>query len=177
MPLKTNELAELRRQLASRNKYNPGVCIGIELAASFESCSLKPYYATKHEESKGIATLGIGMVYRPDNSQVKITDSPISLQEAVSLFLDIVDQRLKWLRSKITAASTTDEQLGALLSFVYQAGYGNTQKSQLLAKHNAGKYKEASQEFLSSTWTSQGGVVLPGLVKRRTEEKSLYETV
>jgi hypothetical protein len=174
MPLKTNELAELRKQIASRGKYNPGVSIGIELAASFESFSSAPYYATKHEESKGIATIGIGQCFHVNGTPVSFSDKPVSLSQGVSDFLDVIDQRLKFIRSKVTS-STTDEQLGALLSFCYQAGYGNFQKSQLLAFHNQSEHNKASEEFLSKTWTSQNKVELPGLVKRRKEEKALYD--
>jgi len=37
---------------------------------------------------------------------------------------------------------------------------------------NRGEFEEAADEFLK--WTKAGGRVLPGLVKRRNDERALY---
>jgi lysozyme len=39
-------------------------------------------------------------------------------------------------------------------------------------KHNRGDYEGAAEAFMM--WTKGGGRVLPGLVKRRIDEKNLY---
>lgn len=39
-------------------------------------------------------------------------------------------------------------------------------------KTNRGDFDEAANEFLK--WTKAGGRVLPGLVKRRNDERALY---
>jgi lysozyme len=39
-------------------------------------------------------------------------------------------------------------------------------------KTNRGDYEEAADAFLK--WTKAGGRVLPGLVKRRNDERALY---
>jgi len=39
-------------------------------------------------------------------------------------------------------------------------------------RHNRGDYAAAAEAFL--VWTKAGGRVLPGLVRRRQDEKELY---
>lgn len=67
-----------------------------------------------------------------------------------------------------------DNQLSALSSFVYNLGIGNFQSSTLLKKLNAGDYKGASDEF--PKWNKAGGKILAGLVARRAEEKTMFDT-
>jgi len=60
----------------------------------------------------------------------------------------------------------------ALVSFAFNAGLGNLQRSQIRIKANRGEW-EASADALMD-WTKGGGRVLPGLVKRRTAERKLF---
>jgi lysozyme len=60
----------------------------------------------------------------------------------------------------------------SLVSFAFNVGLGNLQRSSLRMKTNRGDFEEAAEEFLK--WTKAGGRVLPGLVKRRRDERSLY---
>ena len=69
-------------------------------------------------------------------------------------------------------ARTTQGQWDALVSFCYNAGPGNLNKSSMLRLHKQGQYKAAADAFLN--WTKGGGKVLPGLVRRRKAERALY---
>lgn len=60
----------------------------------------------------------------------------------------------------------------ALVSFSFNVGLGNLQRSGLRMKTNRGEFEDAAEEFLK--WTKAGGRVLPGLVKRRQDERALY---
>jgi lysozyme len=60
----------------------------------------------------------------------------------------------------------------SLVSFAFNVGLGNLQRSGLRMKTNRGEYEDAADEFLK--WTKAGGKVLPGLVKRRNDERALY---
>jgi len=60
----------------------------------------------------------------------------------------------------------------ALVSFSFNVGLGNFQRSTMRMKINRGELEEAADEFLK--WTKSGGRVLPGLVKRRNDERALY---
>lgn len=69
-------------------------------------------------------------------------------------------------------ARTTQGQWDALVSFCYNAGPANLNKSSMLRLHKQGQYKAAADAFLN--WTKGGGRVLPGLVRRRKAERALY---
>jgi len=60
----------------------------------------------------------------------------------------------------------------ALVSFSFNVGLGNLQRSSLRMKTNRGEYEEAADEFMK--WTKAGGKVLKGLVNRRNDERALY---
>jgi lysozyme len=51
-------------------------------------------------------------------------------------------------------------------------GLGNLQRSGLRMKTNRGDFEEAAEEFMK--WTKAAGKVLPGLVKRRKDERAMY---
>lgn len=68
----------------------------------------------------------------------------------------------------------TQEEFDALVSFTYNLGAGNLQDSTLRKKINQKDYLGAADEFLA--WNKAGGKVLPGLVKRRSQEKQLFLT-
>lgn len=71
-------------------------------------------------------------------------------------------------------APLNENQLGALVSFVFNLGEGAFAGSTLLKKVNAKDWAGASKEF--GKWTKAGRPkkVLPGLVKRRAAEASLF---
>jgi lysozyme len=60
----------------------------------------------------------------------------------------------------------------ALVSFAFNVGLGNLQRSSIRMRHNRGDYEGASEAFMM--WTKAGGKELPGLVKRRKDERALY---
>lgn len=70
--------------------------------------------------------------------------------------------------------SSADHQshFDALVSFSLNVGLGALQSSTLRMKYNRGDYAGAADEFLK--WVRGGGRVLPGLVKRRSDERSLF---
>lgn len=70
------------------------------------------------------------------------------------------------------APSTTQGQFDALVSFAFNLGAGNLEKSTLLRKHNAGDFAGAADEF--GKWTLAAGKQMPGLVRRRADEAAIY---
>jgi len=70
------------------------------------------------------------------------------------------------------APKATDNQFAALVSFAYNLGEGNLEKSTLLKKHNAGDYAGAAKEF--PRWNRANGKVMRGLTRRREAERALY---
>jgi lysozyme len=60
----------------------------------------------------------------------------------------------------------------ALVSFAFNAGLGNLQRSTIRMRANRGDWEGAAAAF--RMWTKGGGKVLPGLVKRREAEIALF---
>ena len=76
---------------------------------------------------------------------------------------------------KLVTVDITREQFGALASFTFNVGKANFEKSLLLKLLNGGDFKGAGQQF--GRWTKSKGVVLNGLVTRRSCEAAMFEGV
>lgn len=63
-------------------------------------------------------------------------------------------------------------EFDALVSLVYNVGPTEFQSSHMLQKLNAGDVAGAAEEFIG--WDHSNGVVLPGLTKRRAQERTLF---
>jgi lysozyme len=72
----------------------------------------------------------------------------------------------------VASAALNDNQYGALTSFTFNLGLANLRASTLLAELNSGNFSGAADQFLN--WCHANGCVLPGLLKRRTAERSLF---
>lgn len=65
-----------------------------------------------------------------------------------------------------------DRQFSAMVSLAYNVGIGNLHISSVLRYHNEGNYAAAADAFL--LWDKAAGRVLPGLVRRRHQEREMY---
>jgi GH24 family phage-related lysozyme (muramidase) len=72
----------------------------------------------------------------------------------------------------IGPAPTSQRQFDALVSFHYNTGA--IARATLTAKHVAGDFAGAAQEF--ARWNRAGGKVMKGLVRRRDAEAALYRS-
>lgn len=92
------------------------------------------------------------------------------------------EQAMEWLREDIQEAERaierlvtvelTDEQHAALVSFVFNLGAGNFERSTLLKMVNARNFDGASREF--PRWNRAAGRVMAGLTKRRHAEAAMF---
>ncbi len=73
---------------------------------------------------------------------------------------------------RLCGSNLSPGQLGALTSFAFNAGLGSLQRSTIRQKHLRGDFEGAAEAFMA--WTKAGGKELPGLVKRRKDERALY---
>ncbi len=135
---------------------------GLELIKKFEGCKLKSYLCPA-----GVPTIGYGHTYG-----VKL-DRTISIQEA-EVLLDHDYQEAEDDVLEVVTVPLTDNQLGALTSFVFNLGKGNFGSSTLLKKINKGDFTGAANEF--DRWIFSKGVKLNGLIARRAAEKELFLT-
>jgi lysozyme len=101
----------------------------------------------------------------PPNSKIINKDTAEAYLDF--LILDVSNSIKKELKVQIT-----NNQLEALISFVFNLGIGSLKKSTLLKLINSQKFNEASKEFLK--WNKAGGIELKGLTIRRQEEMNLF---
>jgi lysozyme len=139
---------------------------GADLIKSFEGCKLTAYVC-----SAGHNTIGYGNTFYENGDKVKPGDK-ITKERAESLF-DLIsdsfaDKVVPLIKSKIN-----ENQFGALVSFAYNAGVGNLQKSTLLKKVNANPNDPSIRDQFM-LWNKAGGKVLAGLTRRRKAEADLY---
>lgn len=146
----------------------------IEMIKHHEGVRYTPYRCPAR-----LWTVGVGHVIDPLHARVPFADRlslDLSPEWNRRLSVDEVDEILAKDLARFEAGvdrlcpKTTPGQRGALVSFAFNVGLGNLQRSGLRMKHNRGE--DVEPEFLK--WTKAGGKVLPGLVKRRKDELALY---
>ena len=135
---------------------------GVDLIKHFEGCRLEAYVCPA-----GKLTIGYGTT-RGVTSGMKITEA--IAEKFLKEDLEKFGLQLNTLRLHLT-----DNQFSALVSFIYNVGFGNFSNSTLRKKvqtnHNDPVIRN---EFLR--WNKGGGKVLPGLIARRQAESDLYFT-
>ena len=130
-----------------------------------------------------IWSVGVGHVIDPSHIAVKYEERrnlPIPDGWDRSLTMDEVDAILAQDLAKFErgvarlcpAALGNQGIFDALVSFSFNVGLGNLQRSGLRMKTNRGDFQDAAEEFMK--WTKAAGKVLPGLVKRRKDERAMY---
>lgn len=139
---------------------------GCELIQKFEGCELKAYKC-----SAGVWTIGWGNTMYENGISVKEGDS-ISHNRAIELFSMIASKFASGVTKRIKQ-QVTQNQFDALVSFAYNCGFGNLDKSTLLKKVNTNPNDDSIRdEFMK--WNKGGGKVLAGLTRRRKAEADLY---
>jgi len=137
-----------------------------DLIKSFEGCKLKAYQCSAKKW-----TIGFGNTYYEDGSPV-LPGHAITQEKAEDMF-ELIANEFAAKVAKLVTSNVTDNQFGALVSFAYNCGAVNLQKSTLLKKVNANHNDSSIKaEFLK--WNKAGGKVLAGLTRRREAESNLY---
>lgn len=134
---------------------------GLAILKHYEDCQLQSYLCPSHRW-----TCGWG------ETEGVTKDTKWTQREA--------DERLEASLRKREAAierlvkvPLTENQHGALVSFVYNIGIAAFANSTLLRKLNAGDYAGASSEF--RRWDRSGAKILRGLTRRRIAERDLFD--
>jgi len=128
-------------------------------------------------------TVGVGHVIDPSHAAVKYEerrtlpipegwDRSLSMGEVDVILAQDLGRFERGVARLCPAAVGHQGRFDALVSFAFNVGLGNLQRSSLRMKTNRGEFEEAADEFMK--WTKAGGRVLPGLVKRRQDERALY---
>lgn len=127
-------------------------------------------------------TVGVGHVLYPEqaklpmsermNFQLRPEHSRTFSKEEVDGLLREDLARFVGGVSRLCPRGLTQPRLDALVSFAFNVGLGNLQRSTIRQRHNRLDFDNAAAGFMK--WTKAGGKVLAGLVKRRNDERLLY---
>jgi len=128
-------------------------------------------------------TVGVGHVIDPTHIAVKFDerrnlpipegwDRQLTMGEVDALLAQDLARFERGVARLCPSAVNHQGQFDALVSFAFNVGLGNLQRSSLRMKHNRGDFDEAADEFMK--WSKAGGKVLKGLVNRRLDEQRLY---
>jgi len=149
----------------------------IEMVKHDEGVRLRPYRCPAL-----LWTVGVGHVIDPAHIGVKFEDRknlPIPEGWDRTLTMAEVDdilakdlERFERGVERLCPTGLTQPRFDALVSFSFNVGLGNLQRSTLRMRHNRGDYEGAADAFMM--WTKAGGRELPGLVRRRKSERNLY---
>lgn len=146
-----------------------------ELIKKFEADDINKYLDA-YIDPVGIPTIGYGSTYNYDaKRKVQLGDS-ITVQKAVEWLRKETKAIVPQIKS-LVKVPINQNQLDSLTSFVYNVGIGNFKNSTLLRLLNSGapKTEVAAQFDRWNKGTVNGQkVVLPGLTRRRNEEKALF---
>lgn len=149
----------------------------ITMIKHHEGVRFKPYRCPAH-----LWTIGVGHVLYPEQGKLPVAerlkfplkpeDFRVFSKEEVDRILEKDLQRFLVGVQRYCPTGLNPNRLGALVSFAFNVGLGTLQRSTLRMKHNAGRFDEAAEELLK--FSKAGGKVLPGLLKRRNDERALY---
>jgi lysozyme len=159
---------------------------GAALMHRYEGYRTRPYLCPAH-----IWTVGYGHVLYQDQIQLPMVrkegytgfirmNYPLrpehnrvwSKEEIERLFAVDVAAFERGVLRLVPGCAGHQGRFDALVSFAYNAGLGNLQRSQIRMKANRDDIEGAADAFMQ--WTKAGGKELPGLVKRRRDERALF---
>jgi lysozyme len=147
----------------------------LEIIKHFEGLSLTPYIC-----SAGVPTIGLGTTVYPDGQRVKLSDSPITEQQAQEYLELEINKRIVPRLSETVPYwnSMTNNQRAALISFAYNLGEnfmvvksGFTTIQQQLKTKNWDSIPETLKLYRNPGTASE-----PGLLRRRQEEGLLWQS-
>jgi lysozyme len=163
---------------------------GEDLMHQFEGFRSRPYLCPAH-----IWTIGYGHVLYQEQIRLPVLRPPGKTKADIPMIrkempLKPEDKRV-WTKEEINALFDKDVatfergvlrlvpgvvgrqgSFDALVSISFNFGLGNLQRSTIRMRANRGDWEGAGDAF--RMWTKGGGVVLPGLVRRREAERSLF---
>ena len=133
---------------------------GLDFIRSYERLALRSY-----QDSGGVWSIGYGH-----------TDGVKAYQTCTQ------DQAEQWLEEDVAVAEhavvslvkigLTQNEYDALVSLVFNVGYGSLARSELLIDLNTGRIAMAADEFLS--FDHVGGIPNAGVERRRIAERTMF---
>ena len=152
--------------------------LAIKTIKHHEGVRLRPYRCPA-----ALWTVGVGHVIDPAHAKVPFEqrhelpipagwDRQLSMEEVDALLAKDLERFEHGVVRLCPAAIDNQNHLDALVSFAFNVGLGNLQRSTIRQKYNRADYAGAAAAF--GDWTKAAGKVLPGLVKRRRDEVAMF---
>lgn len=139
---------------------------GIALIKRHEGVRLKPYKCPA-----GLWTVGVGHLIGDGKTLPDAWNRVFSQEEVDALLAqDLV--RFELGVARYCPVPLTQGQFDALVSFAFNVGLGALQRSTVRQKTNRGEREGAADALLA--WCRAAGKVLPGLLRRRQDERAFY---
>ncbi|KAK0668762.1 lysozyme-like domain-containing protein [Cercophora samala] len=164
------------------NGYVTGRCSGactapksnqatVDLIAEFEGFEPNVYI-----DPTGNPTVGYGHLCQRAGCAEVPYPIPLSQADGKRLLASDMARFEQCITTMITGATLNLNQYGALISWSFNMGCGAAQTSTLVARLNRGEIVNTVLAEELPRWVYGGGVVLPGLVRRRNAEVALART-
>jgi len=138
----------------------------IDMIKHHEGVRLRPYRCPA-----GLWTVGVGHLIGDGKTLPDAWNRTFTMEEVNDILKEDL-HRFERGVLRLCPNGLTQSRFDALVSFSFNVGLGNLQRSSVRMRHNRGDYAGTAEAFLM--WTKAAGRVLPGLVKRRQDERSLY---
>jgi len=131
------------------------------------------------EGFKGTAYLDTGGVWTVGYGTTKIDGKPVEAGQTCTetQAQQWLDEDLAWAQTavnKLVKYVLKQSMFDALVSFVYNVGENAFARSTMLQMLNSGQYEPAARQF--DKWVYDNGKLVKGLVSRRREERSVFES-
>jgi lysozyme len=150
----------------------------IRMIKHHEGVRLRPYRCPAL-----LWSVGVGHVIDPSHIAVKYEerknlpipagwDRQLSMGEVDAILAQDLGRFERGVARLCPAALGHQGQFDALVSFSFNVGLGALQRSSIRMRYNRGDIEGAADAFLM--WTKAAGKVLPGLVKRRQDERAMF---
>jgi lysozyme len=134
---------------------------GLNLTKQFEGFELNAY-----ADSGGVWTIGYG------HTGPGVCAGLIVTEEQADTFLASDVAGAVTAVNRLVTSGISQNQFDALVDFTFNLGPASLAQSTLLRYVNSGDFDNAALQF--SLWDHCRGVVVPGLLKRRNAEATLF---
>jgi len=129
-------------------------------------------YLKAYLDSGGVPTIGWGSTYDFDK-QRKVQMGDIITEAQAQKWLDMETSQNAMDIKALVKVPLNNNQLNALISFVYNVGINGFKASSMLRLLNSGADKNTvAAQF--DRWVFDNGVKVKGLINRRKAEKDLF---
>jgi lysozyme len=150
---------------------------GKKLLTEWEGFKLEVY-----KDSAGLDTIGVGHLLTKtelESGNIVIDGTAVPYHHGLTKqqVMDLLGQDLKRFEKAINdnvTVALNQNQFDALVSFAFNVGVGNFERSTLLKVLNQGKYDEVPNQL--RRWNKAGGRVVQGLINRREKEINLWNS-